>query len=105
VIEMGYKREIEKSILDCIDHEEYEYIPGATIMKCPVCDCNYTHDAGISINIRSDTYGAWDGRGDCMIIPIYGECGHKWEVCFGFHKGQTFMFLSNIGKYDINGGD
>ena len=27
-----------------------------------------------------------------VVIPIKGECGSEWEICFGFHKGQIFKF-------------
>jgi hypothetical protein len=40
-----------------------------------------------------DRYRAgWSGRGDLLVVPVEGECGHNWEVCFGFHKGETILF-------------
>ena len=43
-----------------------------------------------------DHYKAWEGRGHCIVIPIEGECGHVWNICIGFHKGQNFMFVDIV---------
>lgn len=41
-----------------------------------------------------DNYEAkWGGRGDLAVIPMWGECGSQWEVCIGFHKGQSRIFV------------
>lgn len=64
----------------------------STKLRCPVCTYNYQH-ANEPHRVAEDDYqSGWSGRGDLLIVPIEGECGHKWEICFGFHKGQTILF-------------
>ncbi len=42
-----------------------------------------------------DDYEAgWGGRGDLTVLPFEGECGHRWALCFGFHKGMTAAFVA-----------
>lgn len=41
-----------------------------------------------------DSYRAWDGRGDVTAVQMAGECGHNWTLCIGFHKGESFLFVS-----------
>lgn len=62
---------------------------------CPVCGFDYGHVGEIQI-LQSDHYKAWEGRGHCIVIPIEGECGHVWNICIGFHKGQNFMFVDIV---------
>jgi hypothetical protein len=28
-----------------------------------------------------------------VVVPVWGECEHRWELCFGAHKGETFCFV------------
>jgi hypothetical protein len=62
-------------------------------LTCPQCG-SLEQLTGTPFELdSSDSYGAgWDGRGNLLIVPIEGECGHKWDFCFGFHKGQTVVF-------------
>lgn len=62
-------------------------------LKCPVCGQNYQHAGTPGTYLSDDNYRAdWSGRGDLIVIPIHGECGHSWEMCLGFHKGNTTIF-------------
>lgn len=67
--------------------------PGPMVdLKCPVCSHSYQH-AGNPYRVTGDDYAVpWGGRGDLVVVPMNGECGHEWEVCFGFHKGNTAIF-------------
>lgn len=40
----------------------------------------------------------WGGKGDLLVIPVEGECSHIWEICFGFHKGETICFARTTGR-------
>lgn len=63
-------------------------------VQCPLC--NYTeHEMGSPVLVPGrDNYEAgWGGRGDLVVVPVISHCGHKWEICFGFHKGMIAAFV------------
>lgn len=90
-----------------MDHNEQrlfeldEFVTTETILepklrklKCVVCG-NSLVQPGDPTTILSDDRprgAGWPGRGWLVIIPIEGECGHSFEVCLGFHKGDTVIF-------------
>jgi hypothetical protein len=82
-----------------IDHDDDSWggsLEGAAKrLLCPVCRYECQHAATTWQNVPGhDAYRAgWGGRGDLLIIPMWGECEHSWELCFGSHKGQTFCFV------------
>ena len=76
------------------DHE-YE-------ITCPVCGGNYQHSLPDAIKVKDgqDDYKAERNvRGDVISIPFHGECGHVWELCLGFHKGNTLVFVKTEDVY------
>ena len=64
----------------------------ANVICCPVCGCNYSHQECEIEMHTSDNYKAWAGRGEVIVIPFEGECGHKWKLCIGYHKGKNYIF-------------
>lgn len=64
---------------------------------CPVCRHDYTHPVDPIMVDGEDAGKAWSGRGDAVKVPFVGECGHRFALCFGFHKGQTFCFWEYSG--------
>lgn len=64
-------------------------------INCPVCGYDFNHIAETEIRHGKDSYQAWQGRGDLVKIFIEGECGHKWNLCLGSHKGQIFIFCEH----------
>ena len=63
-------------------------------LKCPVCSDIHQHVTPHQRVPGHDNYEAgWGGRGDLVIVPVWGECEHRWELCFGTHKGETFCFV------------
>lgn len=63
------------------------------LLTCPVCGFDYTHVDPPYLKDGDDNYQAgWGGRGDLVVVPLWSECGSKWELCLGFHKGQTAVF-------------
>ena len=84
-----------KSVLPLIDAtnktapEEW-----GTQLKCPVCSYENVHYKTPE-GKESDTYSAWEGRGSAVRIPMWCEGGHEWEVLFGFHKGHTYVGITN----------
>lgn len=62
-------------------------------IKCPICLGQYQHVESPHFVSGNDDYDAdWGGRGDLVVIPFWGECGHQWELCIGFHKGNSYIF-------------
>lgn len=67
--------------------------PNYITMLCPVCQFDCTHTHGVKTVKGNDNYEAgWAGRGDLVVVTMGGECGHGWELCIGFHKGQQAIF-------------
>lgn len=68
---------------------------------CPICGGNYQHHLShAEVRDGEDSYRAESVvRGDVISIPFHGECGHVWELCLGFHKGNTWIFVKTE---DIN---
>lgn len=68
---------------------------------CPVCECfnvHPTHSYQVKGNDSGDA--GWQGRGDLHALGFWGECGHNFEVCFGFHKGSTYVFSRVLPSQD-----
>jgi hypothetical protein len=64
----------------------------AAQIQCPICWEDYQHHAGTEQIAGKDSYQAWYGRGDVVLVRFDGECGHRWSLRFGFHKGQMYVF-------------
>lgn len=67
----------------------------ADLINCPICSCGestFQHFNKPEYVEGEDHYKAWSGRGDLIRVPFWGECGHCWNLCIGFHKGQSFLF-------------
>lgn len=63
-------------------------------IKCPTCV--YTNNQVVNtrtISGNDNNEAGWPGRGDLTVIKLAGECGSRWELCLGFHKGQTAVFV------------
>lgn len=68
--------------------------PNIKDLKCPECGCSYQHFGSPRTIDSNDRFEAgWPGRGDLIVIPMWGECGSGWELCFGCHKGNTAGFV------------
>ena len=57
-------------------------------------DCGYNYASGNPEvkGLANDYSGGWTGRGELIVIPFEGECGHRWSLCIGFHKGEVMIF-------------
>lgn len=83
-----------QEILPSIENEDAGWGNGARNLLCPVCGGNYNHVKPPYLKDGGDNYEAkWGGCGDLAVIPMWGECGSQWEVCIGFHKGQSRIFV------------
>jgi hypothetical protein len=72
--------------------DDYWHDPSVKRLRCPVCHDTYQHTMRTPKPIDAeDNYQAgWGGRSELLLIPVEGVCGHLWEICLGFHKGETF---------------
>jgi hypothetical protein len=60
---------------------------------CPKCGDEYVQLSEPTIIEGKDAYATKTGvRGD--VIKIEGKCagGHRFDLCLGYHKGETFIF-------------
>jgi hypothetical protein len=73
-------------------------LPGH-LLYCPTCRSSYQHVAGPSMAARGADYAAWEGRGNLVRLPMHCEMGHSWEICFGFHKGESWIFVQATGEW------
>lgn len=93
--------QIRRAVVDaplskCLN-PEFDNGFGADLMVCPVCLEEYSHGKE-GYTLSSDQYKAWAGRGSCTIFPFEGECGHAWNVCIGYHKGQNYLFIDIVRR-------
>lgn len=81
------------SILKAISHDDAGWGDESRLLTCPVCSFDYTHVDTPYIKDGADNYKAgWNGRGDLAVVPLWSECGSKWQVRIGFHKWQSVIF-------------
>lgn len=73
---------------------EPQHNHGEACVCCPHCGFEYVHPEQPFVEDSKDNYEAsWPGRGDLTVIPFWCESGHKFEICFGFHKGNVTAFV------------
>lgn len=67
---------------------------GEKLMGCPVCGMQYVRfaDAAVIIAGNSCYQARPNVRGNVICLPGQCEDGHQFTLCFGQHKGQTFMW-------------
>lgn len=70
------------------------------VIECPVCGDVYTRQRppyAIRGYEPSDpalpAYRGYPLRGDGLVIPFTGECGHAWDLILGSHKGETELWV------------
>src|SRR5579863_10447581 len=72
------------------------------VLRCPVCGDQYSHvQSAYSLVGGDESGGGYKGlevsgtthyRRDALAVRVQGEsCGHKWDVVFQQHRGQTFV--------------
>lgn len=75
------------------DRSEY---PMPAVINSDGCTDNlhpYIHIGKPYTVSGNDNYDAWNGRGDLVVIPMESEFHGGFELCFGFHKGNTYPFI------------
>lgn len=80
--------------------------PDGAVLHCPVCGEVYQHMGQVDDQLDRPEYAAdWWGRGGVILLHMQGECGHIWQLCIGYHKGNSFIFARwNADDFTIAGG-
>ena len=75
---------------------------GGGYLLCPKCSSEYTRLDDPSLLLPGgDDYLARDNiRGDVLVIPGGCESGHRFNICFGQHKGNTHVWAETISSTD-----
>ncbi len=83
------------------------------ILRCPMCGLEFSHVQAVYTLLGEDeSEGLYRGsylvaretpyRRDALAVRVNGEsCGHRWDVVFQQHKGQTFIRI-DILKPDVS---
>jgi len=67
------------------------------IVRCPVCNEDYNHvDRAVFTDGKDSWDAPWWGRGNLLTVIFDCEQGHKWELCFGNHKGHLYQFTKTV---------
>ena len=78
---------------------------GIAILRCPICGDTYSHAQAVYTLLGGgESAGLYRGSHlvaretpedrDAIAVRVYGEtCGHRWDVVFQQHEGQTFVRL------------
>jgi rubredoxin len=75
-------------------------IPVTWNIRCPICGNGYNFPLKVREIIGGD-YEAWEGRGH--VAKIFMKCephSHYWNLCVGFHKGQSFLYAESLEVRD-----
>jgi hypothetical protein len=82
------------------------------LLRCPVCGDEWSHVQAVYTLLGGDeSDGLYRGshlvaretpyRRDALAVRVHGEtCGHRWDVVFQQHKGNTFIRVDVLE--DIN---
>lgn len=73
-----------------------EKVP-AYLTVCPICQGTNVHIITAHTKIGNDNYETKTGvRGDVYVILFFSECGSEFEINYGFHKGNTYVWPNVI---------
>ena len=60
------------------------------LLTCPVCKFDYCHMDAIT---QTPT-----AKGSRLVIPVWAECGHAFDIVLLQHKGRSFVAVENIRR-------
>jgi len=58
------------------------------LLTCPVCKFDYCHMGSVT---QTPT-----AKGSRLVIPVWSECGHSFDIVLFRHKGQSYVAIENI---------
>ena len=85
---------------------------GQPILCCPVCGHEFSHVQAVYTLIGGDeSDGMYRGshlvarqtpyRRDALAVRVHGEtCGHRWDIVFQQHKGETRVRVDVLREVD-----
>jgi hypothetical protein len=100
-----YTHKVVHTIQDPSDAALFDrnFYSNECVALCPVCGDQYTHVQGVYTLLGGDeSDGLYRGshlvaretpyRRDALAVRVQGEtCGHRWDIVFQQHKGNTFV--------------
>lgn len=102
---MKNQHKVASTINNPSDHVLFDrnFYGNECVVRCPVCGDQFTHVQGVYTLLGGDESdglyrGSYliaretDQRRDAIAVRVHGEsCGHRWDVVFQQHKGNTFV--------------
>ena len=73
------------------DNQEHVSSDGMLNIECPFCGYFYVHCGQPESGDDERMGGMKQGT---LVIPFWGECGHRWDLIFGEHKGNTYAKIA-----------
>ena len=86
---------------------------GDWILACPKCGCHYTHIQRVHSLEGSDPFeggsefgelfgvpvgGVTESRRGALVITVWGECSHTFEIQFTDEQGETSLEARLVGR-------
>jgi len=72
------------------------------MLACPHCGDSNVHFDGPPYNEDGHDCGdaphGLGNRGDTVVVPLIGECGHAWNMVLGFHKGSMLLACRDVRR-------
>lgn len=63
-------------------------------INCPICNFNFVQFEEPELIYGKNDYATGKNvRGDVIKIPMKCENAHAWNLYFGFHKGETLVWV------------
>jgi hypothetical protein len=93
-------KSVNPSDAQLFDRSSYGDVP---VLRCPVCGDQHSHvQAVFTLEGGDESDGLYRGshliaretpyRRDALAVRVHGEtCGHRWDVVFQQHKGNTLL--------------
>ena len=68
---------------------------GLTQLICPKCGFDYVHPAGDAVFLKNaDKVTRTPRACTAILVPLFGECGHRWFICIEFSKGHAYAYTA-----------
>lgn len=80
---------LEPKDLFYLTSEMTETFDASFHLHCPICGHAGMHFSEPETRYTHSTQ--WQGDNGCIVIPMYCECGHGWNLVFGSHEGDMFL--------------
>ena len=84
-------------------------------LQCPVCDFGSSHIGRVFTRLGEDDYETrvYEGtktfeqggykRRSAVVIELYGECCHRWNLVIQQHKGNNYVEIEVVSSDEGDG--